>query len=40
MNIAYCPARTLRELCQYEALQYNSGCLRTHVLTVRFRILR
>ncbi len=40
MNIAYCPARTLRELFQYEARQYDSGCLRTHVLTVEVRILQ
>jgi hypothetical protein len=40
MNIAYYAARTQRELFQYEASQYDSGCLRTHVPTVGLRILQ
>jgi len=40
MNIAYCPALALRDLFQYEACQPDSGCLRTHVLTVELRILQ
>jgi hypothetical protein len=40
MNIAYCRARTLRDLFQNQARQPDSGCLRTHVLTVELRILQ